>query len=187
MRMEIQETSQVRNTIRIGIPKAEELSSYYQSYLKYVKADDDLHDLIRKQHSETQQFLSSIDENRASYAYAPGKWQLKEVAGHVCDSERIMSYRALRIARKDKTPLHGFDENLYTPASNYRLRSLKNISEELRTVREATLSLISNFSEEMLDYKGTANNQEIAVRGIIYMIYVHQQHHMTVIRERYLS
>lgn len=179
--------TEISNTLRIGIPKASELSDYYQGYLKYVKADDDLLELIRRQRDETQQFLSSIDEDRASFVYAPEKWQLKEVVGHVCDTERIMSYRALRIARKDKTPLHGFDENHYTPASNYNKRSLKNISEELKTVRDATLSLISNFEAEMIDFKGTANDNEISVRAIIYMIYVHQQHHLAVIKERYLS
>jgi hypothetical protein len=178
---------EVGKAFRIAVPKAEELSNYYQGYLKYINADDDLFDLISKQRDETQEFLSSIDEDRASFAYAPGKWQLKEVVGHFCDSERIMCYRALCIARKDKTPLPGFDENLYTPASNYSKRTLKNISEELRTVREATLSLIGNFDPEMFDFKGIANENEISVRAIIYMIYVHQQHHISVIRERYLS
>jgi len=179
--------TEVSKAFPIAIPKAEELSNYYKGYLKYVNADDDLFELISKQRDETQQFLSSIDEDRAGFAYAPGKWQVKEVVGHVCDTERIMCYRALCIARKDRTPLPGFDENLYTPASNYSKRSLKNISEELRTVREATLSLIGNFSPEMIGFKGIANEVEISVRAIIYMIYVHQQHHMTVIRERYLS
>ena len=170
----------------IGLPKVEELSVYYQSYLKYVNEGDDLLELIRKQKKETEDFLSEIPENKAATAYAPGKWLLKEVVGHVCDTERILSYRALRIARKDKTPLAGFDENTYTPASNYNSRTLKNIAAELSTVREATISLIENFSQEMLDLKGIANGAEISVRANLYMIYVHQQHHMQVIRERYL-
>jgi hypothetical protein len=171
----------------IAIPKAEELSEYYQGYLKYVKADDDLLQLIIKQRDETQALLSTIDETRASFAYAPGKWQLKEVVGHFCDTERVMSYRALCFSRKDRTPLPGFDENTYMPASNYSKRTLKNISDELRTVRDATISLISNFSPEMIDYKGIANGLELPVRAVIYMIFVHQQHHMRIIRERYLS
>jgi len=187
MNSTMQAKPEVSNAIRITVPKPEELSDYYQSYLKYLNAEDDLMELIRRQRDETLQFLASISEDRAGFIYAPGKWQLKEVVGHVCDTERILSYRALRIARKDKAPLQGFDENHYTPASNYNQRTLKNISEELRTVRDATLSLISNFNPEMLDFKGTANDQEISVRGVIYMIYVHQKHHMTIIRDRYLS
>ena len=187
MNSTVQANPEVAGALRIAVPKPEELSTYYQSYLKYLNPEDDLLELIRRQRDETQQFLVSISEERAGFVYAPGKWQLKEVAGHVCDTERIMCYRALRISRKDNTPLQGFDENHYTPASNYNQRTLKNISEELRTVRDATLSLISNFNPEMLDFKGMANDQEISVRGVIYMIYVHQKHHMTIIKDRYLS
>ena len=171
----------------IAVPQAKELSDYYQSYLKYVKTDDDLLDLIKNQREETDSFLSKISDGQASHRYAPDKWMLKEVVGHVCDTERIMSYRVLRIARKDRTPLPGFNENTYTPASNYSERTLKNIAAELRTVRDATISLLENLSPEMIDLKGIANGNEISVRANIYMIYVHQQHHMTVIKERYLS
>src|SRR5690349_23149043 len=97
--------TEITNVVRIGLPRAEELSSYYQGYLKYVHEGDDLLELIRRQRDETLAFLASIDEKRADFAYAPGKWMVKEVVGHVCDTERIMSYRALRIARKDKSPL----------------------------------------------------------------------------------
>jgi len=171
----------------VSIPKASELSDYYKTYLKYVNDGDDLLENLKRQRDETIQFLSGIPDAKASRAYAPGKWQLKEVVGHVCDTERIMCYRALRIARKDQTPIEGFDENLYTPASNYSVRSIKNIADELITVRNASISLVENFSPEMIDLKGIANNNEISVRALIFMIYVHQQHHMMVIKERYLS
>ena len=181
------QATQEKSVLTVAVPKAGQLSENYQSYLKYVKPEDDLLELIRKQKDETQQFLGSIEVSREGFVYAPGKWQLKEVAGHVCDTERIMCYRALRIARNDKTPLPGFEENDYTAASNYSRRSLKNISEELKSVRVATITLIENFSAEMIDQKGIANNVDVSVRGIIFMIYVHQQHHMRIIRERYLS
>lgn len=171
----------------IAIPKAAELSAYYQTYLKYVKEGDDLAALIRKQRDETKNFLSGISEDAAVSAYAEGKWMLKEVVGHVCDTERIMCYRALCISRGDRSPLPGFDENAYTPASNYRSRTLANISDELKTVRDATITLVDNFSPEMIDLTGIANENEISVRAIVFMIYVHQQHHMHVIREKYLS
>lgn len=170
----------------IALPGKDSLSEYYQSYFKYVKPGDDLLQRIRSQREETEKFLAGIPDQQAVFAYAPGKWQLREVVGHVCDTERIMSYRALRISRKDVTPLAGFDENTYTPASNYHKRTLANIAEELHTVRDATISLLENFDPEMLDLKGVANNQEISVRAIVYMMYVHWQHHMTVIKERYL-
>src|SRR5687768_7672633 len=99
------DTLAIPNVIRIAVPTPETLSDYYQGYLKYLNADDDLLALIGKQKDETVRFLSSISEDKAAFAYAPGKWKLKEVVGHVCDTERIMCYRALRIARNDRTPL----------------------------------------------------------------------------------
>ena len=171
----------------IEVPDPEALSAYYRTYLKYVNPGDDLLELIRVQQDKTKKFLAAIPEEKALLRYAPGKWQLKEVAGHVCDTERILACRILRISRRDRTPLPGFDENTYTPASNYSRRALGNIAAELHTVREATLSLLENLDAEMIDLKGIANDEEISVRAIVFMIYVHQEHHMNVIREKYLA
>lgn len=171
----------------IAIPKAEELSVYYRGYLKYADAGADLVHLIRQQKMETAEFLASVSEERASKAYAPDKWLLKEVVGHICDTERILAYRALRIARNDKTPMAVFDENAYTPASNYHSRTLKNIGDELLTVRYSTISLIENFSPEMILRKGIASGQEVSVGAVIFFIYAHQQHHLNVIKEKYLT
>jgi hypothetical protein len=169
------------------LPKAEDLSQYYRTYLKYIPADADLLSLIKEQAATTPHFLSSVPADKESFAYAPGKWMLKEVVGHICDAERILSYRALRISRGDKTPLAGFDENMYTPNSNYSKRSLQNISDELATVRQATISLFSNMDKNMYDLTGTANNTEVSVRAICFFIVGHQSHHLEVIRQRYLS
>jgi hypothetical protein len=178
---------QLKTDAMIRIPSAGELSAYYQTYLKYLSAGDDLLALVKRQRDETADFLAGISEEQASKAYAPGKWLLKEVVGHVCDTERIMCYRALCIARKDTTPLPGFDENSYTPASNYASRTLANIASELKSVRDATIPLVENFSPEAIDRSGFANESPVSVRAIIFMIYVHQQHHMTIIKERYLA
>src|SRR2546423_104704 len=102
----------------IRTPRADELTLYYQSYLKYIPADADLLSVIKEQAGITQQFLSSVPKEKESHAYAEGKWTVKEVVGHLCDTERILSCRALRFSRNDKTPLPGFDENTYTPNSN---------------------------------------------------------------------
>src|SRR3954464_12863087 len=128
----------------VRVPRADELTPYYQTYLKYIPADADLISLVNEQTDATQKFLSSIPADKESYAYADGKWMLKEVVGHLCDTERILSYRALRFSRADRTPLPGFDENTYTPNSNYKSRTIKNIAEELASVRRATISLFSN-------------------------------------------
>src|ERR1051325_11605172 len=93
-------------------PAIDSLSSYYQSYLKFV-SEDDLLAALFKQKVSTQEYLKTIPPDRASFAYAPGKWMLKEVIGHLCDTERILTYRALRFSRNDQTPLSGFDETTY--------------------------------------------------------------------------
>jgi uncharacterized damage-inducible protein DinB len=170
----------------IRVPKAEELTPYYQSYLKYIPVDADLLSLIKEQANATQQFLASIPKEKESFAYAGGKWMLKEVVGHLCDTERILAYRALCFARNDKTPLAGFDENSYTPNSNYSSRSLKNIAEELATVRTASISLFSNMSDEMFERTGTANNNSYTARQMLFFIAGHEKHHLAVINERYL-
>src|SRR5258705_508154 len=110
-----------------------------------------------------------------------------DVCGHLCDTERILSYRALRISRNDKTPMSGFEENEYTPNSNYKDRTLKNITEELLAVRAATILLFENMSEEMFNRKGIANDNEVSVRAILFFIVAHARHHMGVIKERYLK
>ena len=167
-------------------PSPGELNSYYQTYLKYVE-EDDLLDALIIQKETTQKFLASISEIKASSTYAEGKWLLKEVVGHLCDTERILSYRALRISRSDKTPLPGFDENEYTPNANYNTRTLENIADEFKSIRESSVTLFKNMSEEMYDRRGISNNTEVGVRDILFFIIAHERHHLHVIQERYLS
>ena len=166
-------------------PVPTQLSDYYKTYLKYIPEDDLLKCLV-KQKSVIELFFNDVPPARESFQYADGKWMLKEVAGHVCDTERILGYRALRIARNDKLPLEGFDENEYMLQANYGTRSLKNITEELLAVRQSTILLFQNMDEQMPDRKGTANNNEATVSGLLFFIVAHARHHMKVIQERYL-
>ena len=170
----------------ISKPSPESLSGYYKTYLKYVPEDDLLIALIG-QKSEMEIFFKSISPEKENFQYAAGKWVLKEVAGHLCDTERILTYRALRFSRNDTHPLEGFDENEYALQSNYKSRSLNNILEELLAIRQSTIMLFQNMSEEMLDRKGTANSTEVTVRGLLFFIIAHARHHMGVIKERYLK
>ncbi|MBK5286479.1 MAG: DinB family protein [Bacteroidia bacterium] len=172
--------------MRISLPAQDSLSDYYKTYLKYVPEEDLLKCLVEQQ-SEINSFLSALPVEKESFQYAPGKWMLKEVVGHLCDTERILSYRALRFSRNDKLPLQGFDENEYTVHANYKSRNLKNITEELLVVRQSTILLFQNMNEEMLDRKGTANESEVTARAILFFIIAHARHHMKVIEERYLQ
>ncbi len=170
----------------IPTPKPPELSTYYQSYLKEYNGSDMLKDLVEQRES-TQKQLLSISPEKEIYRYAEGKWSIREVAGHFCDTERILSYRALTFARNDKTPLPGFDENKYIPQSNYHSRPLKNIAEEILSVRNASITLFSNMNKEMLERTGTANSNPVSVKALLFFIIAHQFHHLNVIKVKYLK
>jgi hypothetical protein len=171
----------------IAVPAREELSEYYQTYLKYLSPGDDLVKLLKEQSMSTPEFLSGIPAAKEIFAYADGKWMLKQVIGHLCDTERILSYRALRISRSDQTPLQGFDENTYMTGANYQHRSLKNISEELAAIRKSTIALFENLSPGMYGLKGTANNARVSVKALLFFIVAHERHHLGIVKERYLS
>jgi uncharacterized damage-inducible protein DinB len=124
--------------------------------------------------------------DKFDYQYAEGKWTIKEIIQHLIDSERVFSYRALRISRNDKTPLPGFDENDYVANSNGKERSLQSLLTEMAVVRQSTLSLFNSFSHEQLTKIGNASNREVSVRAIGFIIIGHQKHHQKVFSERYL-
>ncbi len=166
-------------------PQVNEHPAYYTHYIGLVKGDNILKQL-EDQVIDIQAIISEIPEEKENYAYASGKWTIKEVLGHIIDTERIMAYRALRFARKDKTALPGFDENEYVANSDYNKRTLYDIAHEFAIVRESNLALFKHFNEEALDQRGTANNNEATVRAILFMIAGHANHHLNVIKTKYL-
>ena len=171
---------------KLSPPSFEALNDYYKTYWNLLN-DTDLISALIEQGVNTMAELSSLPDGAERFAYAEGKWMIKEVIGHLCDTERILSYRALRFARNDKTSLQGFNENSFTSESNYRDRTLKDIREEWKTVRAATISLFSSMTDEIADRKGSANGVSVSPRVILYFILVHERHHLQVIRERYLT
>lgn len=144
----------------------------------YEDLEISLHDFIR--------FVQDIPMDKFDYRYAEGKWTIKEIIQHVTDTERIFSYRALRISRNDITALPGFDENDYALNTNANDRHLQSLLTELSIVRQSTLALFKSFSEEQIKRIGIASNHEISVRAIGFIIIGHQKHHQKVYKERYL-
>src|SRR5260370_3264540 len=134
---------------------------------------------------ETTNLLRGLSDTEAMYRYDRGKWSIKEVVGHLTDVERIMAYRALRIARGDTTPLPGFDENAYVPAAGFDTRSLADLIGELRTARAATLALLRTFDADASRRRGTASGNPGSVRAIAYLIPGHERHHAEILRTRY--
>lgn len=167
-------------------PSVGEYPTYFESYIDQVP-EGELPDILLNQLEVTTALLSNLKESQANYRYAPGKWTLKEVLGHISDTERIMSYRLLRMSRGDQTPLQGYDEDEYVKEASFHSRSLDDLLEEFRAVRLATHALMKSLSEESWLRKGFANDKEISVRAIAYIIAGHELHHVNMIQERYLS
>jgi uncharacterized damage-inducible protein DinB len=170
----------------IARPESTEYAPYYERYISRVP-DGDLVDGLRTQLGETLSLLRAISDDRASHRYAPGKWSIKEVVGHMSDVERIMAYRALRIARGDTTPLSGFDENAYVPAANFESRSLASLAHEFDQVRRATIAFLETLDPDAAARRGSANNLEVSARALAYIIAGHERHHVQILRERYLK
>jgi len=167
-------------------PDASEYAPYYGTYVTKVPEGDVLQ-LLERQRKETQALLAGMPDARALHRYAPGKWSIKEVIGHIADAERIFCYRALRFAREDKTPLPGFDENAYTPAGRFDARPIADLAAELDTVRRASVTLFRGMEGEALARRGMASNHDVSVRALAYIIAGHERHHVMILRERYLN
>jgi uncharacterized damage-inducible protein DinB len=132
------------------------------------------------------QLFAGRSERDGSFRYAPGKWTVKEVLGHITDTERIFSYRALRIARGDQTPLPGFEQDDYVRSGAFGDRTLAGLAEEFGAVRTASVSLLRSFNEEAWSRRGVASQKEVTVRALGFMIAGHQIHHRIILEERYL-
>jgi len=169
----------------IARPDVSEYAPFYAGYVAQVPEGDVL-DLLARQIDDTAALIGGLSEAQAAYRYAPGKWSIKEIVGHVADAERVFSYRALRIARNDQTPLPSFDENAWMPFAGFDARPLADVLGELRAVRQSTLALYRSFTPEAIARRGVASQKEISVRAIIYITAGHERHHVGVMRERYL-
>jgi hypothetical protein len=167
-------------------PKKDEHIDYYSTYIDKVP-DGDIVDLLTRQTSELVGFLRSIPEEKHDHAYAPGKWTVRQIAGHLSDGERVFQYRAFRFSRADDTPVPGFDENLYVDNAPFSNVSMPDLIAEFEDLRRASIHLFSNMSEEAMSRRGVANEAEISVRAIAFILVGHVIHHMGVIRSKYLN
>lgn len=172
------------NNRTVGRPEADEIPPHYLGYIKRVPELDPVI-VCAEQIEETATLLRGLSDSDAMYRYGRGKWSIKEVVGHLADVERIMAYRALRIARGDTTPLPSFDENAYVPAAKFDNRSLPDLVGELRTARAATLALLRTFDAEAWVRRGIASGKPVSVRALAFMIPGHERHHVEVLRTRY--
>jgi len=168
----------------IARPGSDEYAPYYDTYVSKVP-NQDLLQLLKMQIEETCALLSKVSESEADAAYAPGKWTIKEVAGHIVDTERIMAYRLLRVSRGDSTPLPGFEQDDYVKGGNFRSRTLASLIEEFRLARASTLALLRNLDGSTLTRRGIADGKPVSARALAYIIAGHERHHVGILNERY--
>jgi hypothetical protein len=165
-------------------PSASDYAPAHAGYVALVPEEDVL-SAIEQQSSVTQKLLSALDDAKAGYRYAEGKWSIKEVLGHVGDAERILGYRALAVARGEAKPLPGFDEAEYARNAHFDNWKIGDLLEQYALVRRTTIVFLRNLPEDAWDRRGIANGYEVSVRGMAYVILGHERHHLQILRDRY--
>ena len=166
-------------------PDSSEYAPYYETYISEAP-DGDILDILRGQSAEFADFLASIGEDRAGHRYEAGKWSVKEVVGHVVDTERIFGTRALAIARGERTPLPPYDQDEYVAQADFDSRTLAGLLEEFVALRRSHLVLFASFADEVWLRRGVAGGNRASVRGLAWILAGHVIHHENVIRARYL-
>lgn len=165
-------------------PQASEYDPHFEPYVSKVP-EEQVIPVLAAQRAELRQLVSGLAEERGDYRYAPGKWSIREVLGHLVDSDRLFGYRALCIARGDAQPLPGFDEDAYVAGAAFGAVPLAKLVREFRVVRKGNVLLLKQLSREAWGRTGTANKRPQSVRAIAYIMAGHVRHHLMILRERY--
>src|SRR5713101_2659631 len=165
-------------------PLESEYAPYYQSYIARV-TEDEILPVLRSQLEALDVLLGGVGPERETYAYAEGKWSIRELIGHLIDAERVFGYRAFCIARGESRNLPGFDENEYMLRAPYNQIDLEDLLSELRLARLSNIAMLRNLDDEAWMRIGTANDNQISVRALAFIMAGHVRHHMGVLRERY--
>jgi hypothetical protein len=167
-------------------PESSEYDPYYEHYVSLVP-ERDPRPVLSDQSAELSALLSGVAEENGTYSYADGKWTIKEILSHLIDAERMFAYRLFRIARGDKTPIEGFEQEGYIENAHANGRSFAELLKEFDLLRQANMLLINNFRDEAWTREGTANNMKISVRALVTIMAGHVRHHIDVLGERYLE
>lgn len=167
-------------------PSPGEYDRHYAGYVRVVP-DGSVIDFLRSRRDAFADLLRSVPGELETYRYAPGKWSVRDVAGHVLDTERVFAYRALSIARGDEASLPGMHQDPWAASAPHGDRALASIADEFVTVRDATISLVETFGPESADRRGIASGWPITVRALVWIIAGHERHHAVVLADRYLT
>ena len=167
-------------------PENSEYAPFYEGYVSSIHETDIL-SVLHEQPKELTGLIAGMPEHRGSFAYAPGKWTIKELLGHIIDGERVFGYRAHRISHGDQTPLPGFDQEIYVRNGRSGDRTFADMLDEFDALRNANLAMARHFSEADLDRTGVASDASVTVRALLFVMAGHVRHHQRILTERYLS
>jgi len=165
-------------------PAPDEYAPFYESYIGKVPADVDVLELLASDHARSEALLRQAGDE--TFRYAEGKWSVREVVGHLIDTERVFSFRAAHVARGDGAPLPGMDQEIWASASNAHDRPLAELLAEWSAVRRSTLALFRGLPQEAWDRRGLASGAEVTVRALAAIILGHERHHRQILCQRYL-
>lgn len=165
-------------------PEADEYAPFHSGYVDPIRNHDPL-ELLRSQTDVLRRAVAAMNDTDGLHRYAEGKWSIKEVIGHLADTERVLSYRLMRIGRGDTTPLPGFDEDAYVAGADFNARAISELVEDFAAVRASTLRLVDGFRRDIWSNEGSASNFRVTARGLLYVIPGHVAHHFRLLRERY--
>jgi uncharacterized damage-inducible protein DinB len=170
----------------IARPESGEYAPYYERYISLIE-DNDILATLDRQRREMVLLLSGLSEEQGDFRYAPEKWSAKQVLGHVCDTERVFAYRALRISRGDATPMEGFEQDDYVKNGPFARHVIAEVIEDYIAVRRATISLLRSLEEAAWSRRGVANKNEVTVRALAFTIAGHEAHHRRILEEKYFE
>src|SRR5687767_4177504 len=173
------------NILTMNRPDKAEYDPYYERYISLVE-NDDIIDTLAAQPTALQDIITSMPEEKGTFAYAEGKWSIKELLGHLIDGERMFAYRLFRISRGDETPIEGFEQDGYIENAHSNGRSFADLLEEFSLLRRASMIFFNNLTDDDWARVGTANNVQISVRALAYVMAGHIEHHLSILKERYL-
>ena len=168
-------------------PKKSEYAPFHETYLKVVPPRGTASALLKKTFKDAQQTFSSLPEEMGNYAYEPGKWTIKQMLIHLIDAERVFAYRTLSFMRGDRIALPGFNQDIWMEQVDVSARTIKDLLKEWKVVRDNTLFLLAQCTEEQSGFVGTASGWKVTPRAMFFVIIGHQIHHMNVLREKYLQ
>ena len=167
-------------------PETSEYAEFYAGYVSLVE-ETDIVSALQTQLTEIEILFAEMPLEKAGYRYAPDKWSIKQLLGHMIDGERVFAYRALRFARNDQTPLPGFDQDTFMENSNFDERTIADLLEEFLYLRQANVIFFKTLDEKAWSNIGTASNAPVSVRAIAYVMVGHVRHHVNILRQHYLT